>query len=128
ESPISEQGASGKCSAKVNQSLALKADAKGGPSITQLQNNDGSINSNAGVVQFSNAGRNDAKVNQSNDYDAHVGMAAKATQTQGSSGGGENSFFLQTSSGVSTAKSQQHEHQDLHAEHVVNLTQNQFGP
>jgi hypothetical protein len=128
EASVTQQSGSGDNSAKVDQSLALKAEAKGGSSITQLQNNDGSINSNAGVVQFSNTGRNDANVNQSNDYDAHVGKADTATQTQGSSGGGENSFFLQDSSGVSTAKSNQREHQDLHADHVVNLTQNQFGP
>jgi hypothetical protein len=131
---VTQSSDTGNNSAKVDQSLALKAEANGGTTITQSQNtnpdaNTGqSINSNAGVVQSSNSGRNDANVNQSNDYDAHVGKADTATQTQGSSSGGENTFFLQTSSGVSTAKSQQHEHQDLHAEHVTNLTQNQFGP
>jgi hypothetical protein len=125
---VTQSSDTGNNSAKVDQSLALKAEAKGGSPISQFQNTDGNINSNAGVVQSSNTGRNDANVNQSNDYDAHVGNADTAAQTQGSPDGGENTFFLQSSSGVSTAKSQQHEHQDLHAEHVTNLTQNQFGP
>jgi hypothetical protein len=131
---VDQSSDAGNNSAKVEQSLALKAEAKGGTTITQSQNtnpdvNTGrSINSNAGVVQFSTTGRNDGNVNQSNDYDAHVGKAGSATQTQGSLGGGENSFFMQHSSGVSTAKSNQHEHQDLHADHVVTLHQYQFGP
>jgi hypothetical protein len=125
---VSQSSDTGDNSAHVDQSLALKADAKGGTSLSQLQNTDGNVNSNVGVVQFSTSGRNDANVNQSNDYDAHVGKADSANQQQGSPGGGENVFFTQDSTGVSTIQSSQREHQDLHAEHVGSLTQTQYGP
>ena len=118
----------GNNSADVHQSLSLKADAKGGPTINQLQNTDGDVTSNVGIDQESGSGRNSAHVDQSNDYDAHVGKADTALQVQGSSGSGENVNLNQSSTGVSTIDSHQHEHQDLHADHVTNLTQNQYGP
>ena len=118
----------------VNQSLALSADAKKGTTLSQLQNTDGDVSSNVGVVQFSGSGRTDARVNQSNEYDAHIGKADTGNQQQGSPGGGglpgsgENVFFLQDSTGPATILSNQKEDQDLHAEHVTHLTQSQYGP
>jgi hypothetical protein len=126
---VDQQSETGNNTAQVSQSLAQKADAKGGPSISQLQNTDGDVNSNVGVVQFSTSGgNNNANVNQSINQDAHVGKADTATQQQGSSGSGENQFFVQNSTGVSRIDGDESEHQDLHAEHVGALTQTQFGP
>ena len=128
QASVTQDSDSGNNTVQIDQSLAQKADAKGGPSITQLQNTDGDVNSNVGVVQFSNTGGNDAHVNQSINQDAHVGKADTATQTQGSTRSGENEFFLQQSDGVSHVDGDQSEHQDLHAEHVGALTQTQYGP
>ena len=129
---VDQQSDTGNNLAIVNQSLAQQADAQRGTTLSQLQNNDGDVNANVGVTQFSsnptNGGRNDARVNQSSNQDAHIGKADTGIQTQGSPGGGENVFFDQQSTGVSTIQSNQREDQDLHAEHVTHLTQKQYGP
>src|SRR5262249_32842494 len=41
---------------------------------------------------------------------------------------GEAAFFDQQSTGLSSIKVRQGEHQDLHADQVTNLTQKQYGP
>jgi len=125
---VSQDSDTGSNSARVDQSLAQSADAKWGTTLSQLQNTDGNVNSNVGVVQFSTSGRNDARVNQSNKYDAHIGKADAGNQQQGSPGSGENTFFLQDSTGLSTIQSSQKEDQNLHSEHVASLTQSQYGP
>ncbi len=128
EASVTQFSDSGANAARIDQSLALHADAKGGASVTQTQNADGDINTNAGVDQSSNSGRNFAQVNQQNQYDAHVGKAVTATQQQGSTRGGESVFFSQSSSGLSTADGDQQEHQNMQADRVGSLTQSQFGP
>lgn len=131
---VTQQSDTGNNLAIVNQSLALSADAKKGTTLSQLQNTDGDVSSNVGVVQFSGSGRTDARVNQSNEYDAHIGKADTGNQQQGSPGSGvlpgsgENVFYLQNSTGPATIQSNQREDQDLHAEHVTHLTQSQYGP
>jgi len=125
---VTQSSDTGDNTARVDQSQAQKADAQRGTTLSQLQNTDGGVNANVGVEQFSNSGRNDARVNQSSKQDAHIGKADVGTQQQGSSSGGDNVFFTQNSTGVSTIKSTQREDQDLHAEHVGSLSQTQFDP
>jgi len=125
---VQQTSDTGANSAGISQSLALKAQAMGASSISQKQNTDGSLNSNAWLSQTSNSGRNSASVNQANAYDAHAGKADTATQQQGSSTGGLAVFFTQSSTGASSIRARQRENQNLHAEHVGSLTQTQYGP
>jgi hypothetical protein len=125
---VTQSSDSGANSAQINQQLQLKADAKGGPSIEQDQNTDGSINTNAGVHQDSNTGGNNANVSQSNQYDEHVGKADTASQTEGDPNGGLNVFFDQNSTGLSRIDADQSEQQNMHSEHVGSLSQTQYGP
>jgi hypothetical protein len=131
EAATLQNSSTGSNTVQITQSLSQKADAKGdsGSTITQSQNTDGDVNSNAGVQQYSTSGRNNASVNQDNWYDAHIHRALNGTQQQGSPGSsGEAVYFDQDSTGLSTIQAQQTEHQDLHADQVTNLTQNQYGP
>jgi hypothetical protein len=129
EASVTQFSTTGANSAQVQQSQSLKGDAKGTGSINQLQNTDGTVNSNAGFDQESTSGSNTASLNQDNWYDAHVGKAATAHQQQGSHDvSGEAVAFYQMSTGLDTVQSQQTEHQDLHAENVGTLTQEQYGP
>lgn len=125
---VTQWSETGDNSAHVDQSLALKAEASRRTSISQSQNTDGDLNTSAAINQNSTSGRNDVRLNQSNDYDAHVGKADSADQQQGSPGGGLAVFLNQSSTGLSTIHAKQREHQDLHAEHVGSLTQTQYGP
>jgi hypothetical protein len=128
EASVTQFSDTGDNIARIDQSLALHADAKGGTSVSQTQNADGDVNTNAGVDQESTSGRNVASVNQQNQYDAHVGKAGTAVQQQGTTQGGENVFFNQDSTGLSTVSADQNEHQNMQAENVGSLTQSQFGP
>jgi len=56
---IYQQNDTGDNGADVFQSLALKAQASGVPSITQNQDTDGAINTDLAVRQYSTSGRND---------------------------------------------------------------------
>ena len=100
--------------ANVEQSLAEKAVATSA-TVSQNQNIDGSNgpNTNAGITQNSNTGRNDARLNQSNDLNGTVAKTSNGSQTQGSPSGGINGFFSQNSGGVSTVRGNQHENQTL---------------
>jgi hypothetical protein len=127
---VTQTSDSGDNSAHVDQSLHQEAQAKGdtGAAITQRQNTDGQLNTSAAVNQTSTSGKNTAQVNQSNDEQGNVHRAGTALQEQGSPGGGLAMFFNQSSTGLSTVKGEQHEHQHLNADQVGSLTQNQFGP
>lgn len=111
---VSQQSDTGDNTAHVDQSLALDATATGA-TVSQNQNTDSSSgpNTNAGITQNSNTGRNRAHLNQSNDLDGTVARTSNGSQTQGFPGGGLNGFFSQNSTGLSTVKVNQREHQDL---------------
>jgi hypothetical protein len=132
---VTQTSGTGDNVARIDQSLAEHAEAKGGASVSQTQNTlfdtefDTSVNSNAGVDQVSTGGgRNIAKVNQQNQYDAHVGKTGTGTQQQGNPDGGSNVVFNQDSTGLSTVSANQNEHQNMQADRGGSVTQSQFGP
>jgi hypothetical protein len=115
--------------ATINQSENLKAAAQQKPSLTQNQNTDGSVNTNASVSQTSGSGTNGATVNQSNVYVGNIQQAALGFQQQGSPGAGEAEFFTQSSTGPSTIAGTQTESQTQRADRIGSLTgQIQYGP
>lgn len=110
---VTQSSDSGDNSAHVHQSLAQDAKALG-LNVSQNQNTNASgPNTNAGITQNSNTGRNDARLNQSNDLNGTVAKTSNGSQTQGSPSGGINGFFSQNSGGVSTVRGNQHEQQNL---------------
>jgi len=116
-------------SAGVNQSQSLKALSEQRPSLTQMQNTDGNVNTNVSLSQTSDTGANTANVNQSNVYVGNVEQAETAFQQQGSPGGGEAEFFTQSSSGVSKIAGGQTESQTERADNIGSPpTQLQYGP
>jgi hypothetical protein len=130
EASVTQRSTTGANNAQVGQSQSLKAEASGTGTINQLQNTDGGVNSNVGVDQrASSGGSTTANINQDNTYNAHLGKAATGNQQQGASGvSGEAVQFFQDTTGLAAVQSQQTEHQDVHAENVTNLTQEQYGP
>ena len=132
-------GITGNNTAKVLQSLQLKASATGGTSIKQYQDTTGGDpNSNVAVYQNSDqdsvdpptsTGRNTAYVFQSNDLNASGAKTSTLTQQQGADSTGLNAYVDQRSTGVSTTQSNQNEHQSLGANQVSGtLSQTQIGP
>lgn len=111
---VSQTSDTGDNGARVDQSLALNATATGA-TVSQNQNTDSSngLNTSAGITQSSNTGGNTARLNQRNDLDGTVARTSNGSQTQGFPGGGLNAFFSQNSTGLSTVKLNQREHQDL---------------
>jgi hypothetical protein len=133
-------GLLGNNTAKVLQSLQLKASGTGGTAITQNQDTDSSAGPNTSAAIYQNSdqdntnpptssGRNNAYVVQSNDLNASGSKTGSLTQTQGASGDGLFGHADQRSTGVSTTQANQNEHQSLGASQVSGtLTQTQYGP
>jgi len=140
---VNQESETGDNTAHVHQSLALTANATGA-TVSQNQNTDPNhgLNTSAGITQDSTSGQNRAHLNQSNDLDGTVSKTSNGTQTQGFQDGGFLGHFDQTSSGVSTARLNQREHQDLKIDGGDNrddhgkktspargvVTQKQYGP
>jgi Bacterial Ig-like domain (group 3) len=136
---VSQHSDTGNNTAKVLQSLQLKASATGGTSITQRQDTTGGgPNSNAAIYQNSDqdslatptsTGTNNAYLFQSNDLNAGGAKTGTLTQQQGAYGTGLNAYVDQRSTGVSTTQGNQNEHQSLGANQVSGtLSQTQIGP
>lgn len=110
---VNQLSGTGDNTARVHQSLALKAKATGA-TVSQNQNTGGSgLNTSTGITQDSTSGQNKAHLNQSNELDGTVSRTSNGSQTQGSPSGGLGGFFSQNSTGLSTVKLKQREHQDL---------------
>jgi hypothetical protein len=118
--------------ANVSQSLALNAATSGVKTISQMQNTDASRgpNTNSDIEQTSATGTNAATLNQLNDLKAAAAGAFAGAQQQGTTSGGENGKFNQSSTGVSTIQGTQVEHQHLVTNPGPNstVTQEQYGP
>jgi Bacterial Ig-like domain (group 3) len=135
---VSQHSDFGNNTAKVLQSLQLKASATGGTSITQRQDTTGGgPNSNAAIYQNSDqdtgpinsSGTNNAYVFQSNDLNASGAKTGTLTQQQGAYSTGINAYVDQRSTGLSTTQANQNEHQSLGASQVSGtLLQTQIGP
>jgi hypothetical protein len=131
---VEQYSDTGDNSADVHQSLALQEQINGPSRGTVVVNQkqdatDTEPNTNAGIVQHSSSGENNAHLNQSHDLSAQAPNNATGSQTQGTQDGGINGHFDQLSTGLSINHGEQHEHQRLDPIHAAaGLSQTQWGP
>ena len=141
---VTQHSDTGNNAAQVNQSLQLKLAATGGSSITQKQNTTGggvqperdhlperrSGLPGVGELNGDPTGTNTGYLNQLNDLNASGTKTAVLNQTQGAPNTGLFGDIDQLSTGISTGKTNQSEHQTLGVSQVPpgGITQTQYGP